>query len=113
MQSKRTRLDRFISKHLNINRKHVRELIAQARLSVDGAPAFSIHQLIDEFTQVTLDKKNLQHKKPVYLMMNKPTGVVSATQDAKPRCEITPLNGRADTIGCRFTRRRMARAYRA
>ncbi|MES2826090.1 MAG: pseudouridine synthase [Pseudomonadota bacterium] len=83
MHSKRTRLDRFISQHTGINSKDVRLLIAQGRLKIDGYPASEIHQFVDEFTQVILDEKVLQAKKPVYIMMNKPIGVVSATKDGK------------------------------
>lgn len=83
MHSKRTRLDRFISQHTGINSKDVRLLLAQGRLNIDGHPASEIHQFVDEFTQVILDEKVLQAKKPVYIMMNKPIGVVSATKDDK------------------------------
>jgi 16S rRNA pseudouridine516 synthase len=83
MQSKRTRLDRFISQHTQINRKDVRLLLAQGRIEVDGAPATDIHQLVDEFTQVSLDEKNLQAKQATYLMLHKSIGVVSATKDPK------------------------------
>lgn len=58
-------------------------MLAQGRLKVDGLPATDIHQFVDEFTQVMLDEKLLQAKIPVYIMMNKPTGVVSATKDDK------------------------------
>ncbi len=81
MQSKRARLDRFISSRTGINRRDVRPLLAQGRLIVDGNPATAIHQLIDEFTHVTLDDQVLQARKPVYVMLNKPAGVVSATID--------------------------------
>ena len=83
MQSKRTRLDRFISQHTGINRKDVRPMLAQGRLKIDGSLATDIHQFVDEFTHVMLDEKTLQAKTPVYIMMNKPTGVVSATKDNK------------------------------
>ncbi len=83
MQSKRTRLDRFISQHTGINSKDVRLLVAQGRLKIDGHSASEIHQFVDEFTQVILDEKVLQAKIPVYIMMNKPIGVVSATKDDK------------------------------
>jgi len=83
MKSKRTRLDRFISQQIGINRKNVRTMLAQARLKVDGHLATDIHQFVDEFTQVMLDEKILQAKVPVYIMMNKPIGVVSATKDDK------------------------------
>lgn len=83
MQSKRTRLDRFISQHTNVNRRDVRMMLAQGRLVVDGHIAVDIHHSVDEFSHVVLDGEVLQNKIPVYLMLNKPTGVVSATKDAK------------------------------
>jgi 16S rRNA pseudouridine516 synthase len=81
MKSKRTRLDRFISISTELNRKNVRLLLAQKRITLDGIVATDIHQQVDEFTQVTLDEKILQAKQPVYLMLHKPIGVVSATKD--------------------------------
>lgn len=81
MQSKRTRLDRFISQHSGINRKDVRSMLAQGRLKIDGHLATEIHQLVDQFTHVMLDDKILQANTPVYIMLNKPMGVVSATKD--------------------------------
>jgi 16S rRNA pseudouridine516 synthase len=91
MQSKRARLDRFVSVRTGISRRHVRPLLAQGRLIVDGSPATAIHQLIDEFTHVALDGRVLQAKKPVYLMMNKPMGVVSATWDDRHKTVIDLL----------------------
>jgi 16S rRNA pseudouridine516 synthase len=97
MQSKRTRLDRFISQHTNVNRKDVRILLAQGRLVVNGHIAVDIHQLVDEFSHIVLDGKILQNKLPVYLMLNKPTGVVSATKDAKHRTVIDVLKNTVDS----------------
>src|SRR5690554_296488 len=83
MQSKRARLDRFISVHLGINRRDVKLLLAQGRVEVNGSTAVDVRQFIDEFTQVSLDGRSLQAKKPTYIMMHKPAGVVSATKDEK------------------------------
>ncbi|HEY6527133.1 MAG TPA: 16S rRNA pseudouridine(516) synthase [Cellvibrionaceae bacterium] len=58
-------------------------MLAQGRLVVDGHIAVDIHHSVDEFSHVVLDGEVLQNKIPVYLMLNKPTGVVSATKDAK------------------------------
>ncbi len=95
MQSKRTRLDRFISAHLKIKRGDVRGLLAQGRLQLDGKPAEAIHQFVDEFTQVECDGRILQANTPVYLMVNKPPGVVSATVDTRHTTVIDLL----DTAG--------------
>ena len=81
MQSKRTRLDRFISQKTGINRRDVRQILAQGRLRIDGEKAHSINQPVEQFTHVTLDEQVLQAAKPVYIMLHKPKGVVSATRD--------------------------------
>ena len=83
MHSKRTRLDRFISVSAGINRRDVRLLLAQGRVQIDGKNATAINQLVDQFDQVLLDDQVLQANQPVYVMMHKPVGVVSATLDDK------------------------------
>ncbi len=95
MQSKRARLDRFVSGQTGINRRAVRALLAQQRILVDGAPATEINQVIDEFSHVVLDDRILQANVPRYLMMNKPAGVVSATKDERHKTVIDLLE-RAD-----------------
>lgn len=92
MHSKRARLDRFISVQLGINRRDVKPLLAQGRLLVDGSPAIDVRQFVDEFTLVSFDGRDLQARKPVYIMLNKPAGVVSATKDAKHRTVMDLLD---------------------
>ena len=83
MRSKTNRLDRFISKRSDYSIADARLLNAQKRIIVDGQPAHSIQQQITQFTYVVLDGQCLQDNQPVYLLLNKPKGVVSATKDAK------------------------------
>lgn len=83
MSSKTYRLDRFISKHSDYSIADTRLLIAQKRILVDGQTAHSIQQQITQFTHVILDGQCLQNIQPVYMLLNKPKGVVSATKDAK------------------------------
>ena len=92
MQSKCTRLDRFISVQTGVNRKDVRSMLAQKRIKVDDCFATDIHQSIHEFSHVILDEHILQARLPVYVMMNKPIGVVSATKDEKNKTVIDVLN---------------------
>jgi 16S rRNA pseudouridine516 synthase len=73
---------------MGINRKDVRAILARGRLILDGQAAVDIHQQVDEFSQVILDGITLQNKQPVYLMLNKPVGVVSATKDSKHKTVI-------------------------
>lgn len=92
MQSKRARLDRFISSNTGIGRRDVRLLLAQGRITIDGKPASAINQGVDEFSEVVLDQQVLQATStPCYVMLHKPTGVVSATRDARHRTVIDLL----------------------
>lgn len=83
MKSNTSRLDRFINQHSNFSISDTRLLIAQKRIFVDGSVAHSIQQPITQFTHVVLDGNCLQDNKPVYIMLHKPQGVVSATKDLK------------------------------
>ncbi len=81
MTSKSDRLDRFISKKKSINRKHVRLLLAQKRIIVDNQISKETQQLITPFNEVYLDGELLQKKSAIYLILNKPKGIISATKD--------------------------------
>ena len=96
MQSKRARLDRFLSVRTGISRRDVRPLLASGRVTLDGRVATDIQQLVDEFTHVSLDGEVLQANTPRYVMLHKPGGVVSATRDARHRTvvELLPLSTR-------------------
>ena len=85
MKSKRSRLDRYLSERLAINRRDVRLLLAQGRVKLDHQPADSIQQLVDEYSHVQVDDKVLQAEQPSYIQLYKPQGVVSATKDAQHR----------------------------
>ena len=91
MQSKRTRLDRFMSQQLGIKRQAIRPIIAQGRIRVDGCIARDVQQTIHQFSHVTFDEQVLQDHKPCYVMMNKPKGVVSATKDQHHKTVIDLL----------------------
>jgi 16S rRNA pseudouridine516 synthase len=83
MESKRGRLDRFISQQLQINRKNVRLMLARGQVKVDGELARDIDMIVDQFAHICVDDKVLQANQTSYLMLHKPVGVVSATVDDK------------------------------
>lgn len=92
MESRRARLDRFIGNHLGISRSDVRPIVASGRVVVDGVVATRINQLIDQFTHVVVDNRVVQAHTPLYLMVNKPAGVVSATLDKRHTTVIDLLD---------------------
>jgi len=84
----RGRLDKLLGKKLGISRKDVRLILAQQRVFVDGIVATDIGQQIDKFSLVECDNEILQKQQTIYLMLNKPVGVVSATKDEKHKTVI-------------------------
>lgn len=83
MKSYTNRLDRFISQNSIYSISDTRLLVAQKRIIVDGVVASSNQQKVTQFTHVELDGHCLQNNKPIYIMLNKPQGIVSATKDLK------------------------------
>ncbi len=76
------RLDKLIASQGKYSRKEVKLLISRRRVTVDGIPARSPEQKVDETKAViAIDGAPLQIKKNLYLLLNKPAGYVSSTED--------------------------------
>ncbi|WP_415888597.1 pseudouridine synthase [Neptuniibacter sp. SY11_33] len=98
MSVNKSRLDRFLAANTPYNRRDVRILIAQQKVLVDGLPASAVNQVVDRFSRIECDGKILQDKRPVYLMLNKPVGYVSATKDSIHPTVIDLLAGGYDDV---------------
>ncbi|MGH8391234.1 MAG: S4 domain-containing protein, partial [Pseudomonas sp.] len=69
------RVDRFLSNLPRFNRKQVRLLLVERRISVDGQAISDPHHPVSEFSRVLLDGEVLQAGKPArYFMLHKPQG---------------------------------------
>jgi 16S rRNA pseudouridine516 synthase len=80
------RLDRFLSNLPCFNRQQVRLLLAQRRVRVDGACVSDPCLEVREFSRIEVDEQLLQAGRAArYLMLHKPQGCVSATQDPEHR----------------------------
>lgn len=76
------RLDKIIASQGVYSRKDVKQLVRSGRITVDGkTPASSDVKVDADKSVITIDSKELCVKKHIYIMMNKPKGVVSATRD--------------------------------
>lgn len=75
------KLSRFLYHQTPHGKYEVRRIIAAGRVSVDGKQERDSQRQIGDFTQVTLDDVVLRNQSPVYLMLNKPAGYLSATVD--------------------------------
>ncbi len=76
------RLDKFFSSQSLASRKEVRTLVKNGRITINGEPANSADQAVDpQMDKILLDGQTVSYQEYIYLMMNKPQGVVSATED--------------------------------
>lgn len=82
MPSKRTRLDRYLSNTLRINRRDVKPLLAAQLVRVNGLLVQDCDLLINQFAAVIVDDIALPCMPALYLIMHKPAGWLSATRDA-------------------------------
>ena len=77
------RLDRFIESTLSFSAQSVRELFVQRLVQLNGVAVSEGRGQISEFCHVVVGGKILQARKPIYMMLHKPKGYVSATIDKK------------------------------
>ncbi len=78
------RLDKFISDNCVMTRKEATLAIKAGRVCVNGVVATKGDLKFDETSAlVTVDGESVGYKKFIYIMMNKPSGVVSATDDPR------------------------------
>lgn len=73
------RLDKILAMQGSASRKDVKEMIKKGRVSVNGKIVKDSSVKISETDAVSLDGTALSLKKHIYLMLNKPAGVVSAS----------------------------------
>lgn len=88
------RLDKYISHALGYSRSDVKELIKSGAVSVNAKAAERPEEKVSENSdEVTINGERIYYTKYVYLMLNKPQGYVSATED-KHYKTVTELVGR-------------------
>ncbi len=76
------RLDKFLANAGIGTRSQVRDYIKYRRVWVDGKPCIKADTKIDkDKNEVTFDKRIVSYDEFVYVILNKPKGVISATED--------------------------------
>lgn len=76
------RLDKYLANMGVGSRKDVKKIISSGRVSVNGAIVKKAECDVKVEDTVAVDGGKIDYKEFVYLMMNKPAGVISATEDA-------------------------------
>ena len=107
------RLDKYLAETAQCTRSEAKALLAKGRVTVNGAVCKKGDTQLKEADAVAVDGKALAYRQFVYLMLNKPEGVVSASRDKKdttvvdlvaadfPRRELFPA-GRLDKTSTGF-----------
>jgi len=86
------RLDKYLSDCGGSSRREARALIKSGRVTVDGTPVTAIEAKVDPDTShVMLDGQELLYQRFHYYMMDKPLGVVTATEDRRQQTVLDIL----------------------
>lgn len=94
------RLNKFISSNGFSSRRKVDELIEQGRVTVNGNTIVELGFKINpETDRVALDGENIKvSSKKIYIILNKPDGVVTTVADDKHRTTVIDLIGIREKI---------------
>lgn len=86
------RLDKFLSAQLGITRSEAKELIKRRVVTVGGTVAKLFDMKIDpEKDTVCSEGREVTYRKHIYIMMNKPQGVVCSTKDGESKTVLELL----------------------
>lgn len=85
-----TRLDKILSTQLNISRSDAKTMLKKGSVSVNGTVAKSGDLKCSDTDVVTVNGEKISYSKYVYIMMNKPQGVISAS-DGKGEKTVVDL----------------------
>ncbi|MEW9051929.1 MAG: pseudouridine synthase [Neobacillus sp.] len=86
------RIDKMLANLGFGSRKEVKQLLKSGSVKVDNVVVKDAKQHVDTNTQtVTLNGEVVEYKEFIYLMMNKPPGVLSATEDQSTETVIDLL----------------------
>ena len=76
------RLDKVLAGTGRWSRREVKELVRQGRVRVDGQTARTAEEKVDpEASAITVDGQPVETERFTYVMLHKPAGVLSATED--------------------------------
>lgn len=94
------RLERIVASASGCSRRDAKQLIKSGRVSVDGKTAAQPDMKVDAAaSEIVVDGERVEFKKYYYLMMNKPAGYLSATEDASKKTVLDLLPEKFSRLG--------------
>ncbi|GGG55879.1 pseudouridine synthase [Paenibacillus radicis (ex Gao et al. 2016)] len=90
--AKKMRLDKLLAHTGYGSRSEIKKLVKQGVIQVDGKTAKDSGLTVDpEQQEIKVDGEIVVYREFIYLMLNKPPGVISATEDRRERTVIDLL----------------------
>ena len=94
------RLDKFFTETATLSRKVACDEIKRGKVLVNGTVVKDSSLKIDETTaKVVYNGEEVKYQKYVYIMLNKPEGVVSATEDTRQKTVLDLLPEKYKKLG--------------
>lgn len=93
------RLDKVLAATGRWSRSQAKALVKGGRVLVDGRPAQRAEDKIGEEAVITVDGHPIRTARTVWLMLHKPQGVVSSTEDPRERTVLSLLPPELRRIG--------------
>ena len=85
------RLDKYVSDAAALTRSESRKAIKNGRVCVNGETVKDISRHVGEDSRVLLDGNEISYKEYMYIMLNKPAGYISATEDKRQKTVLQLL----------------------
>jgi 23S rRNA pseudouridine2605 synthase len=85
------RLNRYIANSGVCSRREADELITMGLISVNGKTISELGYKVNPGDEVRYENKILRAEKPVYILMNKPKGFLTTTEDPQERNTVMQL----------------------
>lgn len=86
----KARLDKIIANQFNVSRKDARIGIKQGKATVNGETIKDFSLIVDTQDNIAFGGQAMDYKEYIYILMNKPKGVLSASND-KSRKTVVDL----------------------
>lgn len=88
------RIDKYLSVALSVSRTDAKALLKSGKITADGKVVLRPETKISETATVKYGGQELAYKKYIYILMNKPEGILSASTDKRVKTvvDILPEN---------------------
>lgn len=94
-KSDKIRLNKFIANSGISSRREADELITMGLISVNGQVISELGYKVSPGDEVRYENKVLRAEKPVYILLNKPKGFITTTEDPQERKTVMHIIGSA------------------